>query len=63
MELMLDSASKSEYGLLLRDHIIAEFACDNGMCVPGDVICDGTNNCWDNTDEYTPCGKENKEQS
>lgn len=33
-----------------------EFRCEtDGVCVPFDVVCDGTKHCLDNSDETTGC--------
>ena len=29
-----------------------EFACDSGFCINGDAVCNGINECGDNTDEF-----------
>ena len=32
-----------------------QYRCNNGNCVIGRLVCDGTNNCGDNSDEQQ-CG-------
>ena len=32
------------------------FACDNGVCVSEDSVCDGFDTCGDNSDEEHNCG-------
>lgn len=29
----------------------SQFTCTNGKCVPQSMVCDGNNDCWDNSDE------------
>ena len=36
-----------------KDH---EFQCAGKWCIPQKFICDGINNCGDNSDEVGPCG-------
>ena len=38
-----------------------EFRCSNGRCIPEEEQCDGGNDCFDNSDEDTPCGGGNWE--
>ena len=33
------------------DHECPWFLCDSGDCIPKSLMCDGINNCFDNTDE------------
>ena len=40
-----------------------EFRCNNGRCVPRSVQNDGTNDCWDNSDETIDIGMEAVELS
>ena len=28
-----------------------EFKCNNGMCIPGDYVCDAEDDCFDGEDE------------
>ena len=39
---------------------MGEFRCKNGRCVPSERTCDGRDNCFDNSDEESPCGKDFK---
>ncbi|CAI8021019.1 Low-density lipoprotein receptor-related protein 4 [Geodia barretti] len=34
----------------------SQFVCANGRCVPENVVCNGVNNCGDNSDEERNCG-------
>ena len=36
----------------------AQYECDNGDCVPSEVLCDGKDDCTDDSDEEY-CGKTN----
>lgn len=29
----------------------SQFTCTNGNCIPQSMVCDGNNDCWDNSDE------------
>ena len=31
--------------------------CPNGLCIGEGMLCDGNNDCWDNTDETQYCGE------
>ena len=33
------------------------FRCGDGHCVPRTMLCDGTDDCGDRTDEVTDCGE------
>ena len=35
---------------------VADQQCANGLCVRTDQVCDGVNDCLDNTDEEVFCG-------
>ena len=36
----------------------SDFTCNNGMCIPQDVLCDGNVDCPDGSDEdYQTCSK------
>lgn len=37
----------------------SDFTCTNGNCVPQSMVCDGNNDCWDNSDEVPElqCGE------
>ena len=34
-----------------------EFQCGNGICVLSSMVCDGDDNCGDESDELQGCGK------
>ena len=34
-----------------------QFTCMDGRCIPAGVICNGVDDCGDNSDEEGPCGK------
>ena len=40
----------------------AQYECDNGDCVPSEVLCDGKDDCTDDSDEEY-CGKTNSSWS
>ena len=33
------------------------FKCDNGLCLPQSLVCNGVDDCLDGSDELTPCRK------
>ena len=36
----------------------SQFRCNDGMCIPGDLKCDGTADCGDSSDEFlSVCSK------
>ena len=34
-----------------------QFRCTNGFCLPLNLLCDGYNDCEDESDEWLECGK------
>ena len=34
-----------------------QFTCDNGLCIDRSLLCDANNDCYDLSDEGTPCGE------
>ena len=42
--------------VIFVDCPIGKFLCDNGKCIYHAFICDGHNDCGDNSDEQEVCG-------
>ena len=47
---VISSSSESD-----KECSLGGFPCSNGACIPGSFMCNGIDDCGDNSDETTVC--------
>ena len=51
---------EDEEGCPQKECPINQYECDNNACVPNVWVCDGDNDCGDNSDEHSSCLSQNR---